>query len=393
MEGMDNQIESKGKHGKIATRSLTVLQVALNGEWGGGEIVIRNMLQALKDRGHRVLTVTRPENQFVIEKYSQVSPVFTLPFRNTADIATIYRLAQLIDKYEIDILHTHASKGTWTAILAALLAGRGKVFFSRHTTPELETEAPLKTDWLHRWFFKRLAGVLCVSELVRQAYIRYNFLINPDKVKVTYNGIDADAFIRGNGSRFRQEAGLGSEEFVIGYIGRLYKEKGVAYLIEALAILKGKGVPFKALIVGSGFTGEELVSQVNVLGLTNQVIFYGFTPQVADAMNAIDVMVHPCIWREAFGLALCEAMVCGKPVITTDTGAQREIVQHGVSGLIVPPKSPEDIAKELEVLYNKPSLRRQIGENGRKTVLERFCLSGLSLNLEKCYLAALGDES
>lgn len=149
---------------------------------------------------------------------------------------------------------------------------------------------------------------------------------------------------------------------VITFVGRLIEVKGVNYLIDAINLVKSND--YKLLIVGSGAEYEHLVKQTESLGLQNKVIFTGFRADIPEILSITDIFVLPSL-SEGLPLALLEAMASGCACVIADIGLP---VENLVTGLVVPPKNPPEIASAIDALLEDPILMRDIGINARMYV-------------------------
>ncbi|WP_346353561.1 glycosyltransferase family 4 protein [Azotosporobacter soli] len=358
------------------SRLLSIMQIISSAEWGGREQHVKELARGLQDCGHRVMIVTR-NNAFHVRRYREVAETQVLRLRNLVDFRSIAQLAAWICEREIDCIHVHTGRDAWLALLATKWAGRGKVFNSRHTVSQV------KTDFLHRWYYRNLAAVICVSNMVRQEFLAACPLIAPDKAVVVYNGIDTRPFLQ-----LQAKIPFLQEPFLIGYAGRISPEKGLEHLVEAVGILRRDGYKQVKLVLAGNAKAdyklrlEELICKWDLQAC---VEFAGFQEEIASFISALDAFVLPCVWQEAFGLVLCEAMVCGKPVISTKTGAQKELIESGVNGLLIDSPSGSEVAAALKGLIDEPALAQQFGERARETVLQRFTLEHMVERMIDCY--------
>ncbi|HWQ61565.1 MAG TPA: glycosyltransferase family 4 protein [Negativicutes bacterium] len=371
--------------------SLSIIElISAREAWGGIEQHALDLSRGLKERGHRVVFATRPVD-FVIERYRQVGEVFPFPITGAADLKTIRGLAALIRDEQVDIIHTHTSRDAWTAVFAALAAGRGRVVTTRHV--------PLaaKTDFVHTWFYNRLAAIICVSEYVRASLLASTPRFDRTKVRVIYPGIRLERFAAGSADRYRRQWGVGDDEFLIGFVGRITVEKGLDDLVVAAAALRRRQIAFKMVLVGDNNVNTptyltDLLAAADRQGLGGVVVHQGFTTDIADVMYALDCLVLPSNTPETFGLVLCEALACGKPVIATPTGAQAEIVRDGVNGFLVPPDQPEIMAAALAKLIADRELASRLGAAGRKIVFDDFAIEKTLDKIEHCFWDCLAAE-
>jgi glycosyltransferase involved in cell wall biosynthesis len=212
---------------------------------------------------------------------------------------------------------------------------------------------------------RRLDRVIVVSETSR-VDVEEAFALPPEKVRTVYNGIDTDTF--------RPLPGVERRPDKLLYVGNSEdRNKGARYLLEALDLLKDE-IDFRVTFVDNEKWRLKLApGLVDQFGLNSRVEFTGriSTPDLVRHYNEAKLLVTSSV-HEGFGLPLAEAMACGTPVIGTQIGAYREIVEHGESGWLVPPADPRALAEAIRMMWNDPSLRQRLAEGGRKRIMEKF---------------------
>ena len=169
------------------------------------------------------------------------------------------------------------------------------------------------------------------------------------------------------------------------FAGRIVAHKGVGVLIEAARELDADVV-----ICGDGRERAAMEALARRLGVGERVRFSGWLApeQLAHELSAAAVVALPSLWPEPFGLVGIEAFAAGRPVVASDTGGVRDWLEHGVSGLCVPPGDPHALAGALAELLAQPERRRAMGEAGRRTVSERFAPSHHVEQILDAYRAA-----
>ncbi|HNP35116.1 MAG TPA: glycosyltransferase family 4 protein [Woeseiaceae bacterium] len=194
-----------------------------------------------------------------------------------------------------------------------------------------------------------------------------------DKIHVVHCGIDPRA-VTGLPSRK-----AGGEKFRILAVGQLNRRKGFHVLIPALATLKRSGQKFVCTIIGEGAERPILEKLINEHDLGEQVTLAGAVlhEQVQAHLEAADAFVLPCVisedgWRDGIPVALMEAMHRELPVISTEILGLPELIENGVSGLLVPAGEVEALAKAIVTLASDPEYCHRLGQNGRAKVLEEF---------------------
>lgn len=175
----------------------------------------------------------------------------------------------------------------------------------------------------------------------------------------------------------RKELGLSESEFVIGVVGQITPRKGQLELIRVFAHSQSQMPSSTLLIVGAPMFNqddlylEELKQLTGELGLAGRVKFTGKRPDVVKVMQSLDVLVVNSR-SEAFVIAALEAMACGTPVIATDVGGIREMIEHKVSGWLVPFGDERLLAEALTTFSNRPDIRLAFSTAGKSAVTERF---------------------
>lgn len=195
-----------------------------------------------------------------------------------------------------------------------------------------------------------------------------------DKVVVNYHGVDVARFVPGAAN------GHAREPLRLISCGQLERYKGMHVLIAACADLVQAGLPLECAIVGEGVQRRGLQEQIERLGLANQVRLLGARPQaeVAALLQRSDLFVLASELAGKFGRrdvianVVVEAMASGLPVVATQIPGMEELVEDGVSGYLVPPNSPEQIAQAVAALARDPDTRARFGQASRRRILQDF---------------------
>lgn len=144
---------------------------------------------------------------------------------------------------------------------------------------------------------------------------------------------------------------------------------------------------------GAEFSGYEGELQRLAQGLEDHVEFLGWKSRAEfpKTLASGDVYAFPSIWEEPFSMSLLEAMAVGLPVVATATGGTPELIHDGVNGFLVPPDDPDGLADRLLMLLGNATLRREIGDSGRRLVSERYCWQRIVGEVVAVYWQTLGD--
>jgi glycosyltransferase involved in cell wall biosynthesis len=214
--------------------------------------------------------------------------------------------------------------------------------------------------------------------------------------RVIYNGIDLERFVPRAPDdpavaalRARLTGDIARP--VLLQASRMVRWKGAEYAIEALALLRADPAPVLVL-AGDGPYRPDLERLAAARGVADRVVFLGDFPHEAmpDLFPAVDLVLGTSFVNETFGISLCEALACECPVVASDFGGFREVVRHGETGLLVPPRDPAALAAAIDVLLADPARRVAFGRAGRLDIAARFSWPAVVERVLAAYGEALG---
>jgi glycosyltransferase involved in cell wall biosynthesis len=215
----------------------------------------------------------------------------------------------------------------------------------------------------------RIDVVVCVSDAVR-TYLRSMGL--PDhRLEVIHKGHDPAWYAEATAVS-RDDLGLPGDAVVAGFVGNMRPVKGVRYLVEAMHRIPSDH-PLRLLLVGD-VRDQRLLRQAAHPSVRDRIRLLGFRRDAASLYPAMDLSVMPSVDREGLPRAILESMAQGVPCIGTEVGGIPELIENGVSGLLVPPRDPEALAEALLCLADDPSLRFRMGDAARARVQGPFHL-------------------
>ncbi|WP_440067794.1 glycosyltransferase [Tenacibaculum discolor] len=274
------------------------------------------------------------------------------------------QLKRIIKRIQPDIVHAHYASSY--GILGALcnfspfiLSVWGSDVFSFP-----------KKSFLHKkilkYNLKRADRVLSTSYVMKDETKQYT----GKEIEVTPFGVDIEKF-----SARKKETLFNEEDIVIGTIKALEKIYGIKYLIKAFSVIckKHKSLPLKLLIVGEGSQERELKNQTKTLNIEDNVVFTGKIPfeEVANYHNMLSISVYLSN-DESFGVAIIESSACEKPVIVSNVGGLPEVVEDGITGIVVPKQNVDKTVEALEKLIFDKKLQEQMGKAGRERVKKMY---------------------
>jgi len=295
--------------------------------------------------------------------------------------AIVGTLVRLIRELNIDILHTHEKKSDILGFVAARWAGI-PVVATLHgwIRNDLKQKVFAVVD---RWVIKRYDALIAVSEEMKNKIVRDG--ADPAMIHVLYNSILIDRYRR-NGCRgyLSEVAGRPTSKPIVGTVGRLSPEKGHKDFIAAVAIVVRKGYKGSFFIVGDGPEMPHLREMIASHGLESRVFLTGYLRDPVRVYEDLDLMVLPS-YTEGLPNVVLEAMAMEVPVIATRVGGTPEVIEDGENGILVPPGSPEDIARAMEEFLKKPDRYFAMVQSGKRTVETKFDFRERTRNLEAIY--------
>ena len=291
---------------------------------------------------------------------------------------------------QAQILHGHGL--LWTPLFAsAQSASRLPLVVTLHNL--VPADLSVAQRLVLRLALRYAARILCVSGAVAQSAAP---LVHKNKIVVVRNGIDGARF--GNTpetvAQVRAAHGVfpdvSPDALVILCVARLSPEKGVRTLLEAAALLHKTGPPFHLWLAGDGPERDGLQSTAQASALSETVQFLGqcAPEEIADLMCAADLLVLPSL-TEGLSLAVIEAMASGLPVVASHVGGVPEVVQHGETGLLVPPGDAPALADALQTLLLNANRRETMGRAGRIRAETHFSATRMIHETRAVYEAAL----
>lgn len=366
----------------------TVLLLSSARAFGGGERHLSDLARGLYGRGHELL-VALPEGSSLREALSFLPArnVFTLPLRNALDAGSALKLARVARAREVDVIHAHVARDYTPAAFAARLSPRSRLVLTRHVLFPLSRA--------HRLALSNVSRVIAVSGAVARALCAGKVFAE-DKIRVVENGVDVARFERARAVHEGARDGAVGVTLRVGIVGELSALKGQEDFVRAAAVVAGRlGRRVEFVLAGEDESHgrrcrarvERLVSELNMGGRVRLTGRLG-EDEVARLLASLDLFVSASR-SEAFGMAMVEALACGVPVVATATEGAREIVEEGVTGLLVPVGDVDSLASSIASLLEDDRRRREFGASALEVARRRFDVARMVESTERVYAEAL----
>jgi L-malate glycosyltransferase len=312
-------------------------------------------------------------------------PVWCLGGRRQADPGVVSRLARLVQDRGIDLLDVHLPYAGVVSRLARRRSG-GALLYTEHS---LSVQRRL-SNFRFLAFAANVATygmndrLVTVSEDTARDVRRFSR--NRVPVSVVYNGIPLDAFDvdAARAAAARTALDLGPDEIVVGHVAKMVSKKRQRDLLDAAQIVLDARPDVRFVLGGTGQLQDRLQDQVSRLGIAHAMRFSGFVEDVIGMMASFDVFALSSL-HEGLPTVTIESLAVGVPVVATNVGGTSEVVDDGISGILVPPRSPEALADAILRLVEDEALRRRMGEAGAETVRRRFSIRRRVAEIEGLY--------
>lgn len=387
----------------------SVLLIINGTDFGGTESALSNVALRLKKRGHAVQVLSlKPLGPVGVRLQEGGLAVHTLGMPEKANLlnllVAIVRLRRWLQHAECDIVHSFLPRANIVSRVANRFSGVRRPHFSSERSTDFNRSRTVCL--LNRWTARWSDLVLVVSASVKEVLLQRDRLA-PESMALWENGISVQAVDDAPESGIRAELGVNGKTVVFCSVGRLIPDKGYDYLLRAMSQMTSDGVPVRLILVGGGPEEERLRAEAKVCGVGDRVHFAGFRSDVYGILKEVDAFVLSSL-EEGVPVVVLEAMACSLPVIATEVGGVPDLVVNGETGFLVPPAerwrdssngdarvarsdeatstaSVQALAAAMSELATDPTLRDELGRNGRRRALERFELDAVVSRLEDYY--------
>ncbi len=350
-------------------------------------LALRGQLSFMQQSGFKVHVVSSPGvelDEFAL--HEGVTPHSISMSRRISplrDVVSLMRLWWLLRAMRPEIVDAHTPKAGLLAMLAGWLA-RVPVRIHHMHGLLFPTRTGL-SRWFIRWMQKLSCffahRVICVSQSMREVMIAEQ-VCPPEKVRVllngSINGVDANGRFRppsddgATRRATRASFGISDGALVLGFIGRVVRDKGIVELVSAWQSLRAEFADLHLLIVGPFESGDPVPSETSLaLKSDSRVHLLGLDRDTPRLYSAMDLLVLPS-YREGFPLVAIEAASMALPVVTTRVTGCVDAVRDGVTGMLVPARDDKSLADAIRSYLHHPGLRRRHGEAARARVLQEL---------------------
>lgn len=304
------------------------------------------------------------------------------------DLSALFKLYKLFRQFRPHIVHTHTAKAGFLGRVAARLAGVPYVVHTYHGHILYGYYGPLKNlllRWLETFCGWLSTAIIAISVQVKDDLVRYS-VAPSQKIRIIPLGLELEAFLNCEKHRgkFRDELKLDGNTPLVGIVGRIFPIKNHRLFLEAAAKVQQIVPETRFVIVGDGVLRAEMESYAQELRLASNVIFTGWRRDLTRIYADLNVLVISSD-NEGTPVSAIEAMASGCTVVATRVGGLPDIIVNGESGLLVPPKDADSLAKAILSVIQNPTEAKRLASQARETARNCFAKERLITDIENFY--------
>jgi glycosyltransferase involved in cell wall biosynthesis len=353
------------------SRRVRVVEVLATGTNGGAQEHLLSLVTRLDQTRYDVSVVALSNGLTVRKLLKAEIPVLVID--DPDDTIAVGALAAHLAEVRADVVHAHMYRAETVATRAIIALGeagqrRPYLVATIHSSRIRSAE-----DQQHlRELTPNMDRLIAVSKSIEHKLVDEQRCAVP--VSLIYNGVDLDRYDHQEPCcTLPEEYGMEPGSQIVGVVARLEPEKGHPTLLEAWPTVLREVPDVYLLIVGEGSRRDALEAQARELRIAHRVVFTGRRDDVPAVTAALDVAVLPS-YREAQGMVILEAMALSRPVIASNVGGIPEMIEDGVTGLLVPPHDAVALANAIVRLLKNHPLADTLGRAGHDMVHDRFCI-------------------
>ena len=362
-------------------KPLNVAQIIGRLSVGGAERHFVSLCNALTDcRLTAVLVSSATESPTLDAELSPSVATIHIPIRKRSIVTGIRRLAEMLEKSDCDVVHTHMFWPTLYGSLAARLARVPVVVTTEHGENRWKR---FWHRWLERFLISRIADVrFCVSPEIRRRRHEDDG-IPASKLEVVSNGTLVPEL---------ENTVSTDDGVVIGSVGRLVRQKNFPLFVRVIGLLRDRGYRIRAYIIGDGPERQDLERLQLTENLQDVVELPGFDTDTDGWYRRFDVYVNSSD-EEGQPISVLEAMAYGLPVVACDVGAMRDTLEDGREGTIVPPGDAEKMLDALRFYLDNRDVATRHGEAARERVIRDFSIDAVAASYRQFYCRLLSAKA
>lgn len=364
---------------------LKVLYLINHAGKAGTERYVESLINRLNGKYITALLAYNEEGLLAEKAKAAGVETFRIEMRNPFDLKAVWELSKLCKKHNIDLIHTQFLRENYIALISRIINPKVKVMYTNHFI--MKNNFPLRM--FNRVLTQMESNIIAVCNKGKEMMVSNG--INGNKINVVFNGVDPEFWSMPAKSTMREEFGIGQDEFVMLCASRFAHDKGHKFLVNSISELrKITDRKFRLVLAADGPLLEEVKKQVVELGLTKEIIFAGFRKDIKNLMDGSDLYINSSE-HEALSFLMLEVLAAGLPLIATDMGGNRDIINPETDcGILVNYNDSKGLAEAIVKIMDNPELQKRLRENAIKAVREKFSLDNMVMEAYNLYVKSCG---
>ncbi|WP_164824316.1 glycosyltransferase family 4 protein [Paenibacillus elgii] len=319
-------------------------------------------------------------------------PLFIVDMARTispwADLQSLFQIIKILKTNKFDIIHCHSSKAGVLGRMAAYMTGCKIIYYTPHSFSFNIFNSKLKNAiyaFIEKIMTLFTTKVICVS--AGEFYLALQMKVsNEKKMVVIPNGVELKKKgMTREKKNLLEIKGITYSKKVIGFVGRLSIQKNPEMIVRAIEKIKMDDVLL--LIMGTGPLEKSLTELVNLLGVSDKILFLGEISNVREVLGYCNIFVSTSLW-ESMPYAILEAMEEEIPVIATEISGVTDIVKNNITGILVPPNDYERLASIIEELLPDSDKQKKLTQNAKEIINQEYNIENMIEKLKNLYLSA-----
>src|SRR5215468_5452388 len=351
--------------------------------WRGGQNQVLLTVNGLREIGQRAALVAHPDGE-LRKRAAEGLELVPLAPKAEMDLTAAWRLNRVIKRLRPDIIHAHDAHGVAMASLALSLG-------AQDVEPPLvvsrRVDFHLRGNSFSRWKHRQVDCFIAASEAIRKMLVADG--VPEERTVTVHEGIDVEHVLAAPSVDVHQAFFLPHGAPVVGNIAALVPHKGQRHLIEAAHLVVQKMPDARFVMLGEGELREALERLVKEYHLEKHVLLPGFRTDVLGCIKSFDLFVMSSV-TEGLGTSLLDAMACSRPIVATRAGGIPEVVDDGVTGVLVPARDHQAMADAIVALLEDRPRRTAMGNAGLARVNARFTVETMIVGTAAVYARVAG---
>lgn len=368
----------------MKNKKIKVLETIRQGKIGGGETHVLELCNGLDKDLFEPVVLSFTPGPMVEELQRRGIRTEIIHTENPFDLRVWKRVKDFMLKEKFDLVHAHGTRAMSNVFFPARKLGLKVIYTVHGWSFHKDQKYPLRRlrELSERFLTGKANKTICVSKSNEHDGIER---FNMKRSTVIYNSVNLKKFNPDNSPNdFREEQGIASDKTVIGFIARMTGQKDPLTMVKAMGHILQECRDIVLLMVGDGELKEKTMQLAKQLGVDSNIIFQPFRTDIPRVLNAIDIYCLPSLW-EGFPIGILEAMAMKKCVIASPVDGTRELIEDGVTGLLVENGNPDKLADIILMLHKDAELRQALAEKAYQKAIENYDVNKMVASVQDVY--------